>query len=418
MEKKEFDELVQKVGAEAAKEIKSQTDALEAKFQKEVDAMKADQASKKEFDDLKGKFEEQADIIQKQAEEISKFKNMSTEEKRATVRKMLADALEGQKDAMASLKAKSTGSMQLSVKAAGTMTTSNILPAVGGAAPYMLTDFESGITGIQRRQPFMRQLVNVRPISAMYAAWAEKVNPDGGAASTSEGSDKSQADFDVQERTAKVEKITAFMKTSKENLDDTQAMLNEIETELMTLLELEFDAQILSGDGNAPNLKGILEYAQAFSVAGTVIENGVLQANNFDAIRAAAWQVQNGLFIPNYFLINPIDAAMMDMEKNSQGFYVIPPFATADGRRISGLVGVENTGITAGSFTVGDFSKSNLRIREEMVFDMGYINDDWKKNLINILVELRAVHYVKSNHANAFVTGTFDAAKTALLKAA
>jgi HK97 family phage major capsid protein len=418
MEKKEFDELVQKVGAEAAKEIKSQAEAIEAKYKAELDAMKADTATKKEFEAMQTKLDEQAETLQKQAEELTKFKNMSKDEKRATVRKMLNEALSAKKDALLALKSNSKAGVQLEIKAAGTMTTSNILPDVATAAPYMLTDFEAGIEGIARRQPFIRQIVNVRPISTMYAAWAEKVNPDGGAATTAQGADKSQADFDVQEKTAKVEKITAFMKTSKENLDDIQAMLNEIESELMTLLELEFDRQILSGDGISPNLKGILEYDQAFSIAGTVLENNVKQANNFDALRAAAWQVYNAHFIPNYFLINPVDAAMMELEKTDFGVYVLPPFSTNDGKRIAGMIGVENTGITAGSFTVGDFTKSNLRIREEMVFDMGYINDDWKKNLINILVEMRAVHYIKSNHVNAFVSGTFEVAKAALLMAA
>jgi hypothetical protein len=34
--------------------------------------------------------------------------------------------------------------------------------------------------------------------------------------------------------------------------------------------------------------------------------------------------------------------------------------------------------------------------------------------LVTILAEMRAVHYIKSNHTAAFVKGTFSTAKTAL----
>ena len=47
---------------------------------------------------------------------------------------------------------------------------------------------------------------------------------------------------------------------------------------------------------------------------------------------------------------------------------------------------------------------------------MGYENDDFTKNLVTILAEARAVHYVKTNHLAAFVYGDFSDAITALEK--
>ena len=84
--------------------------------------------------------------------------------------------------------------------------------------------------------------------------------------------------------------------------------------------------------------------------------------------------------------------------------------------RVKGVPVIENVGITAGTFLVGDFTKSNLRIREDLNIQVGYVNDDFTKNLMTILCEARAVHYVKANHYKAFVKGTFSTAKTALLK--
>ena len=72
--------------------------------------------------------------------------------------------------------------------------------------------------------------------------------------------------------------------------------------------------------------------------------------------------------------------------------------------------------MTEGEFLVGDFNKSNLRIREELNIQVGFVNDDFTKNLFTILAETRATHYVKSNHYGAFVKGTFSTSITALTK--
>jgi hypothetical protein len=76
---------------------------------------------------------------------------------------------------------------------------------------------------------------------------------------------------------------------------------------------------------------------------------------------------------------------------------------------------VENPGVPVGDFYVGDFTKANLRIREEMNVQVGYVNDDFTKNLVTVLCETRAAAFVKSNHYGAIVKGNFTTAKAALL---
>ena len=85
-------------------------------------------------------------------------------------------------------------------------------------------------------------------------------------------------------------------------------------------------------------------------------------------------------------------------------------------KRYNGIEIINNTGVSVGTFLVGDFTKSNLRVREDMNIQVGYVNDDFTKNLFTVLCEARATHYVKTNHYGAFVKGTFSTAKTALLK--
>ena len=312
---------------------------------------------------------------------------------------------------------KSTGNVLFDVsinqKAAATMTTANYSGGTIG-----LSTWDPVFTRVVRRQPFLRQIVTTRPVSSRYVAWAEQAVPDGGAAATAEGAAKSQADFDIVERNKIVEKITAYIKVSKESLDDISFLRSEINTELVELLSLKLDADILGANGTTPNIRGILDYATTYDPTGSVFADAIEQANNFDVVRAVVATLQNNSYMANYVLINPLDAGLMDMIKVGQtdGRYVLPPFASSNGQTIAGLQVITNPGVTAGTFVIGDFTKSNLGMREEINIQVGYENDDFTKNLVTILGELRAVHYIKTNHAGAFYKGTFATVAAALEK--
>jgi HK97 family phage major capsid protein len=303
------------------------------------------------------------------------------------------------------------GLINLDVKAAGTMSiTGNY-----SGGQVALSQLESGVARIVRRRPFLRQLVNVAGTISKYITYIEQKNPDGGAGMTAEGALKTQADFDLVETSKAVKKVTAWIKVSKEMIADLPFMRNEIDTELMELVELKLDAQILSGDGTGDNLEGTLLNATAWSAGGFALS--IPTPNEFDVLRVAIAQVQGLEFNANYIVLHPEDCAKMELTKTTQGEYTYAMSYIVDGIvRVKSIPVVENTGITAGTFLVGDFSKSNLRIREDLNVQVGYVNDDFTKNLMTILCEARAVHYVKSNHYGAFIKGTFSTAKTALLK--
>lgn len=304
----------------------------------------------------------------------------------------------------------SGGTLNLDVKAVGTMTIGNNYS--GGVVA--LTELEQGITRIQRRQPFLRQIVNAGVTTSKYVSYIEQANPEGGADMTAEGTLKSQADFDLVERQAVTQKVTAFIKVSKEMLADVPFIQREINTELMELVALKLDSQVLSGDGTGNNLVGILQNATSWS-AGT-FAGSVHEANELDVLRVALSQIEGANFNANYILMNPVDVAKFDVRKTTTGEYTQPMIYTdLNGvKRYNGIEIISNNGVTAGTFLVGDFTKSNLRVREDMNIQVGYVNDDFTKNLLTILCEARATHYVKTNHYGAFVKGTFSTAKASL----
>jgi len=337
-------------------------------------------------------------------------------------RKNLGDALihalyeMNRKGQLSEIKAKKIRNAELEVKAAATMTTGNI-SGVGGGTPFTLSDYLPGLTRVVRRMPFIQQLVSMATTVKNIVQWVEQKNPDPGAAgTTAEGSAKTQGDFDLVESKCDVEKITYYIKVSKEMLDDVAFIEGEIRREIVELLLLKLDEQILKGDGISPNLAGIMSFATSFS-AGSFAAT-INNANNFDVIRVAINQIEtatpNGPFVPNYIVMHPSDVAAMDLTKDAEDRYLLPPFLTAGGNTIKGLPIISNIGMTEGDFLVGDFTKSVVHMRENVTLSIGYENDDFTKNLVTILGEIRACHYIKSNHTKAFVKGTFSTAKAAL----
>jgi len=113
--------------------------------------------------------------------------------------------------------------------------------------------------------------------------------------------------------------------------------------------------------------------------------------------------------------VHPSDATQMDLDKTTEGAYVLRPYTNSDSTVIKGIPVIMNTGIAQGTFLVGDFTKSGVRFKEGLTINVGYENDDFTKNFVTILAETRLVHRVKSNHYGAFVTGDFATAITAII---
>lgn len=392
--KEDLSKSVETKATELQKEVKEVKDASELAIKELTGKLEATQ---KHADELDVK-------LQKAGKKADKEKSFS---------ERLYDSLTEKSAMIMGLKEAKKEGISFNVKVAGTMLISGNYS--GGTVG--LSSWDSEFARVPKRQPFLREIITVRPVSSSYVAWAEQASLDGGAGQTAEGAAKTQADFDIVEANKKVEKITSYIKVSKEALADIPYLNSEINTELVELVKVKLDTDILGGTGTTPAIKGILQYAPTFSVAGSALALGVNMANEFDVIRAAVRQIAvdgKGKFLPNYVVLHPDDAAMMDFVKATDGQYLIPPFVTADGQKVAGLPVIENIGVTTGTFLVGDFRKSNLGIREDINISIGYENDDFTKNLVTILAEVRAVHYIKSNHTTAFVQGTFSTAKAAM----
>lgn len=392
-------------------------DELIKQLGEKIDQMKAESVTKTEIletmskiKDLETKGEEVTALKTSIEEVILRVLDLENKGVPANVAQTLETLLAEKAEDLKAMKDNSSGSVRIAFKAAGTMALST---NVTGQIPQ--AERETGITRIVRRNPFILELVNVGSIMSNVWEWVEQKNADGGAAMTAEGAAKSQADFDLVLASATVKKVTAYIKVTKEMLDDVALMRSEIDQELTELINLKIDEQLLSGAGSGNNLTGIITNATAWAAGAFALS--IPTPTKWDALRTAINQVRVNLFEPTYIVMHPTDVTSMELSKDSTGQYIMPPFAAVDGSIVSGIRVVANTGVTIDKFLVGDFNKAGVRFREGLTINVGYENDDFTKNLVTILAEARLVQRVKSNHYGAFVYGDFSDAVTALTQA-
>jgi HK97 family phage major capsid protein len=382
-----------------------------------IDAMKNESVSKAELievlsavKDLETKGAE-VSTMKTNVEEIAlRVLELETKGVPSNTPETLSTLLAEKADELKAMKEKSGASVQIQLKAVGTMA---LTTNTTGQIPQ--AEREDGITRIVRRNPFILELVNVGTIMSNVWEWVEQKNVEGGAAMTAEGVAKSQTDFDLVVASANVKKVTAYIKITKEMLDDVPLMRSEIDQELTELINLKIDEQLLSGSGSGVNLTGIVTNATAWAAGAFALS--IPTPTKWDVLRTAINQVRVNLFEPNYIVVHPTDVTGMELSKDTTGQYIMPPFIATDGTTISGIRVVTNTGVTLDKFLVGDFSKAGVRFKEGLTINVGYENDDFTKNLVTILAEARLVQRVKSNHYGAFVYGDFSDAITALTKA-
>lgn len=230
---------------------------------------------------------------------------------------------------------------------------------------------------------------------------------DDGTATRGEASTKPQSDFALTQEEAPVRKIATFVRMSTEMLNDTPGLVSYLTTRLPKKLRLEEDAQILYGNGTAPNLEGITAVASAY--VDTLADADV---NRFDVLVKAIAQARADEYFANAIMLNPADWYSMMLTKDGEGGYVFPESARFGGvaPRIAGVPIIANTAVTSGDFLVGDFA-SGVQLYDRLQANVRFFEQDQDnaiKNMITVVAEERLALAIY--RPTAFIYGNFAAA--------
>jgi HK97 family phage major capsid protein len=285
-----------------------------------------------------------------------------------------------------------------------------------------ISSLDPQVGGFVKREPYLREIINASTIDSQYVTWIDQANQDGTTGSTAEGGAKNKIDFDLVERKLPVECINAYVTVSKQALADFGQMRALINEELRSEVELNLDAQILTGSGTTPALKGIQTYATAY--ANTGFAALVYNPTELDVLNIMQAQVAAAKGKANYALMHPTDVAKLRSLRRpttgaagdySWAFQWNPVTGLM---MYNGLSIIENTGVTANTAYVIDSRACKLAMREDFNVTVGLDGSNFTKNQVTILGEMRAAHYVKENDKVKLIyCSSLSSAITALIHA-
>lgn len=340
------------------------------------------------------------------AKPVNKFEDATP-----SVRAQIGEWMEKNKETIEAIRRGENRALpEMQLRVAATMTVSGVnsgsspfLPNAGANLPF---------NDLVRTKPtFWNRLTKGRTNLNPFP-WVNKYNKQGSATFIGEGVLKPLASFELIVETSNAKKVAERFRVSTELLNDIDGMQSMIEQEARFEVETAANTAVLTGTASSTSPAGITTIASAFTLTTVDVQN----PNNFDAIRAAIAQLQTLNFDRDIVaFVNPIDAAEMDMAKGSDGHYVLPPFISQSGTVVKGVTVIEDNNIAVGNLLIGDMSKYRILMLQDFFVRWGLDSDDFSKNLITMIAEMRFHQFYSANHAGAWIYDSFADIKAAIV---
>lgn len=279
---------------------------------------------------------------------------------------------------------RSGGRADMQVKATITSATTNAAGSAGaGVAPMIDTTI---MPMAQRRLTVRDLLAQGRSDSPTYQ-YVKETGFTNSAAPVAEGAAKPESDIRLALMTTTAKVIAHHMKASRQILEDVPQLQSVIDQRLVYGLKLKEEDQILNGDGTGQNLNGLITQATAYSAAFAPAAE-----SQIDRLRLAMLQASLAEYPANAAVMNPTDWAVIELTKDANGRYIIGDPNSLRGPTIWGLPVVATPAVAVDKFLTGGFDMA------AQIFDLwdarvelGFVNDDFTKNLVTILAEERVM---------------------------
>ena len=348
--------------------------------------------------------QELRDAMKTQGEALALIKTAKSESADSLSAQIKA-FIENQTNIDAVMKGQSAGA-ELKLKDAALMTTTNAKPAID----IWNVEVDRTIHASPTEPDAIYSRLVKGATSSPNIAWVNRVDGEGGAAFITEGSLKPLKDWEYETETSTAKKVAVSAKVSTEMLTDAPFMRGEIDRLLRQDLMSVVNEKVLTGTGSGAEIKGVTVGAAGYTISDL---NGKVEMPNYaDAIRAAVLQLRTLNFRPDTLFINPIDNAMIDLTKDTSGHYLTAEMKSL----ISGITIVETANITKGKFLLMDTSRWMLRPYENLRLEYGLENDDFRKNLVTVIAEMRLHSYQNSVDAGSLVYADFATVLAAIEK--
>ena len=206
------------------------------------------------------------------------------------------------------------------------------------------------------------------------------------AAPVAEGTLKPQSELQFEDKTASVRTIAHWMRTSVQILADAPGLRSIIDQRLRYGLGLAEENQLLNGSGTGQNLLGLVTAATAYAAPG-----GLTATSQVDTLRLMILQAALAEFPPNGMVMNPINWAAIEMQKDGDGRYLIGNPQGTLSPTLWGLPVVATQAMGVDKALVGAFNlAAQIFDRQDATVDVSTEDgDNFRLNKVTIRAEER-----------------------------
>lgn len=267
-----------------------------------------------------------------------------------------------------------TKSLRLEIKAAAdVITTANVQKIASGG----LSLPTGAALGIQNALP-------LRPAGGLSTLEYSRYTGVQGAAAVQAGEGTAKAavrpDFTPIQQGAIT--IAGYTKLSKQSLSDSAELKMAVDVTLQRSIALAVDDMLMDGS-TTPAFGG-------FNTLGTSYTS-LVYTSLADAASEAIATMQEAGFAPNIVAFRPSDFLGVQLAKTTAGEYLAGPYLQPLPELLRGMRVVLSANVPSGKVVVADTAHLELLVVDGLTIEIGYVNDDFTKNIATILGEVRLI---------------------------
>lgn len=285
--------------------------------------------------------------------------------------------------------------------------------ATASGGGFVTPDYRPGFVDIRQRMLTVLDLVTRIPTGSDTISYVIEDTFTNSAAFTAEATattgtsgSKPESALAYHRATATVKTLAHWIPVTNRMLADAPQIRGVIDSRLLLGLDLALETQVISGNGSGENLTGI-------NTTSNILTQAMGTDTNIDAIFKAMVKVMiSGLLYPNATVVHPLQYQNIRLTRESQatatqGGYLLGPPGMIGTPTLWGNPLVLSLGQTSGSMTVADYSSQTMNLfdREESSVRVGFISDQFVRNMQTLLAELRAAFLVWRPTGICLITG-------------
>lgn len=216
------------------------------------------------------------------------------------------------------------------------------------------------------------------PVSAGSVEFLRETGFTNNAAPVAENAVKPQSVVATELVQLPIQTVAHFAKVTRQLVDDAPALAAFINERMVYGVNAKVEAQLISGNGTAPQLSGLMATGNYTAQTFTLAQLGGAGATLLDLIRASIAQVGANGYTADAIVLNPADWGLIQGLKEQGGAYLLgsPNSSLAD-VRVWGARVIPTAAMPAGKYLVGDFARAaTIYDRLETVIDVAAENEN------------------------------------------